>query len=1055
MNKILIHIIFFLSLSLLSVAQTGNFYLTNYSPATYGASDQNRGVVQDKYGRIFVANLNGILLFDGAFWGVIPLKNESMAFSLEKSKEGRIYVGGMGEFGEIIQKPNGRFIYQSISEKLSEKEKDFVEIRNIRFVGEDVYFMADARLFSYKKGILNSFTPSDSSESGFHRIFNVGEHIFIREFETGLKVIVGEKILSVSNSEIFRENRIDFILQKNGNEYIIGSRTAGLFKLNYNPKDPANSIIEELNSPVENWMLENELFCGEKFGNTFLMGSLKDGLLITDESFQTLKKVNSKNGLIDDGVLHIYVDYNQNVWLSLQNGLAMVELNTPITRWGKPEGVIGTVESTIRFNGNLFLGTDKGLLKLNQEENKFYVSEIKEQVFDLNIRANELLIGSSGAVYSMSKSGAVRTLINKSAYKVAYNPKYPDKLFVGGESGIMIGSFNPDGFFKVTASFENWGGQGVRSIAFTKDDKVICGTSQGGVYVLDIQTEKLLFTIETKEGLPDLNENYVFNYKDDVLVGTGKGIFEFYNHYSRLKRSKSMNPFSNEVQVARAAEIENSIWIQATGIRENKLKSDEINSLVPGKSGMNENHRMLQRIKESNAKHFYYDHKTVYISTNNGFFSYNLAVKPNHSEFYTFISKITLLNDTAPLIENFHPGMKEPKVEIPYNANGIELKFGASDYHSESDLKFSFFLEGFEKGFTPFQKAKEYSYTNLHEGTYTLHVKSMNIFGEIGKEVSATFTVLPPWYRTIWAYTAYGILVIILVYFIVVLNTRRLKEQNIRLENIIHERTKTIVDQKAEIEHKNQEITDSINYAKRIQEAILPPIHEIVKTWDNSFVFYQPKDIVSGDFYWFNKINENEFLIAVADCTGHGVPGGFMSMICSDKLNDAAKQTANPAEILFTANNNIKKTLRQGQSEGGSKDGMEIALLHVNTKSKKVRYSGANRPLWLLKNLQTDIEEIKPTKASIASFTEYDFEYGLHEFDLQQGDQLYLTSDGYPDQFGGPDGKKFMSKNMKKLILQHKHESMLEQGNCIKKHIEDWMRGFEQVDDLLVIGIRL
>jgi serine phosphatase RsbU (regulator of sigma subunit) len=287
------------------------------------------------------------------------------------------------------------------------------------------------------------------------------------------------------------------------------------------------------------------------------------------------------------------------------------------------------------------------------------------------------------------------------------------------------------------------------------------------------------------------------------------------------------------------------------------------------------------------------------------------------------------------------------------------------------------------------------------------------------------------------------------------LNTRRLKEQNIRLENIIHERTKTIVDQKAEIEHKNQEITDSINYAKRIQEAILPPIHEIVKTWDNSFVFYQPKDIVSGDFYWFNKINENEFLIAVADCTGHGVPGGFMSMICSDKLNDAAKQTANPAEILFTANNNIKKTLRQGQSEGGSKDGMEIALLHVNTKSKKVRYSGANRPLWLLKNLQTDIEEIKPTKASIASFTEYDFEYGLHEFELQQGDQLYLTSDGYPDQFGGPDGKKFMSKNMKKLILQHKHESMLEQGNCIKKHIEDWMRGFEQVDDLLVIGIRL
>ena len=1060
MKKSILPILFvsFFLISKSVFAQTGNFYITNYSPASYGASDQNRGVTQDKFGRVFAANLNGVLLFDGGFWKIIALRNESIAFSLEKSKKGKIYVGGSGEFGELEQLPDGRYVYNSISKKLTGKDLNFKAVRNIRLIDEDVFFMADELIFRYSNGKIKVFNPSDSSNQGFHRVYTVGKHLFIREFVTGLRVIQGDKILNVKNADVFKDNRIDFILKGNGNDYYIGSRTAGLFKMQYNPIDPSSSVITELNLPVEKWMLDNELYCGEKFSDsTFLLGSLKGGLLIADKDFNIQKTINSSNGLIDDAVNHIYIDYNNNVWLSLNTGLAMVELNTPITRWAKAEGVIGTIESSTKFQNRLYIGTDKGLLILNEKENKFFPTSIKEQVFDLSIKKDELLVGTSGGVYSLSAIGQVNYLLEESAYKLAHDSSETSKLYIGGEFGLVIGKFQPDGKIAVWKSFSDWEGQGVRSIVFTKTGKAICGTSLGKVYVVDRQTGKLENAVGVKEGLPDLNENFVFKFNDRVLVGTSKGIYEFSdNTYSKVIRPKELNPFLlPDQQVPRASQIENAIWIQSTVTNENKVKWDELNSLVPGKNGMNQDHKMLQRIKESNAKHFYFDNKTVFISTNNGYFSYDLSAKPKHAKIYTFVSKLKFLKDTVALLQNYHPGMKAPEIEIPFNKNGIELEFGSSDYHSQTDLKFSFYLEGFDKGFIPFQKAKEFSYTNLHEGSYTLHVKSMNVFGEIGEEVSVPFIVLPPWYRTVWAYLIYGALVIVLIWVIVKFNTRRLKEQNIRLENIIHERTKTIVDQKAEIEHKNQEITDSINYAKRIQEAILPPIKDILSTWEKSFVFYQPKDIVSGDFYWFNKINENEFLIAVADCTGHGVPGGFMSMICSDKLNDAAKQSSNPAEILFSANNNIKRTLRQGQTEGGSKDGMEIALLHVNTKTRKVRFAGANRPLWILKLNTQDIEEIKPTKASIASFTEYDFEYALHEFQLDEGDLLYLTSDGYPDQFGGAEGKKFMSKNMKKLITEHKNKNMFEQGKEIAKHITEWMKGYEQVDDLLVIGIKM
>jgi len=258
------------------------------------------------------------------------------------------------------------------------------------------------------------------------------------------------------------------------------------------------------------------------------------------------------------------------------------------------------------------------------------------------------------------------------------------------------------------------------------------------------------------------------------------------------------------------------------------------------------------------------------------------------------------------------------------------------------------------------------------------------------------------------------------------------------------------------IEQKNKNITDSINYAKKIQQAMLPSVESVKKLFPESFILFKPKDIVSGDFYFFNKINfdGNEVIVfAVADCTGHGVPGSLMSMICIENLHDAVKETCYPGEILSKVNQSIKTALSQS-TEHDARDGMDITLCAYFPAENKLMYSGANRALWIIKE-SGDLIEHKPDKSAIGGFTPFDFKFETKQISIDKGDQLYLTSDGYADQFGGKSGKKMMVKNFKNLLLESRSLQLHEQENLLSEKFESWQNDHEQVDDVLVIGIKI
>ncbi|MCE3225789.1 MAG: hypothetical protein K0S32_340 [Bacteroidetes bacterium] len=1063
--------VLFLLAAFIIPAQKGNYFIHNYLPAQYNAADQNRCVIQDLYGRIFVANNDGILINNGTDWDKVTLP--FLCLSLAKDESEQVFVGGDGDFGLVKQNKNGNYVFSSLKHLLTANEKELGRFWSIIALKGHVYFCSNEKIVDYN---YKDIKIINAGEEGFHTFYKVENTLVLREKGKGLKY------LGVNNELSFFKGGEQFADNSNPVRGIIRGKDAGkwfiitpakVFEFNFNKQVPDLSEIKETEVAIKNWLSEKTVYCAANIGSSnFAFGSVNGGLLITDNDFRPVKYINSQNDLQDDGVNYIYNDEQGHVWLALAKGISFIEFNSPVTQFTKADGIKGTVEGCIfydnRTNHQLdvgieppnyvpYLATDKGVLKYNSATLKFEETNLTETSWCLAQVDGKLLAGTRSGLYILENNEFKLIYETPSALHciyVARNVPY-GLLYLGTETGYakgILGLRSPQITF--TPQKENFElNADIRSITMDQERNVYFSTTETGLYIEPAATNTLV-QINEKDGI-STKETYLFKYKDDILLATETGLKSIRKKNGRFvaENDPAFAAFNSKYSVIKAITIRNEIWL--TSKPKYDAKGNETFQCLHKVNGVFETKPvLLSRIKESNVKSFCFNDSLVYIGTNNGLYCYDVTLKKPGFFLNTFVNNFNCGSDSSKYFNNVSPRTELGSIILDYKNNSIEIKLGASDYLDKNELLFSYYLKGRDKGYGPYSNSKVIKFDHLGEGDYEFHVRSKNILGIEGQEIKIAFTILPPWYRTIWAYILYAVAVLVLIYFLIKLNVRRLREQNIRLENIITDRTKEINTQKLEIEHKNQEITDSINYAKGIQDSILPGISEIRKVWSNLFIFFQPKDIVSGDFYWFKQINNDEFLIACADCTGHGVPGGFMSMICSDKLHDAARTNSDPDQILFHANNSIKETLRQ-QNEGKSKDGMEICLLKINTKTRKVKYVGANRPLWILNHTTKELSEIKPTKASVASFTEFNFSYQVHELQLNDGDILYSTSDGYVDQFGGPEGKKYMSKNLKNFLISNSHLPMNEQGDILKKDINDWMKKYEQVDDLLVIGVRL
>ena len=401
---------------------------------------------------------------------------------------------------------------------------------------------------------------------------------------------------------------------------------------------------------------------------------------------------------------------------------------------------------------------------------------------------------------------------------------------------------------------------------------------------------------------------------------------------------------------------------------------------------------------------------------------------------------------------------KALKIIVPRGNQLFSIHFSALDYTRPEKNRYMYLMvrNGHEGSWVDIGNQHYVTFFNLPSGSYSFTVRGSNSDG-VWNEQGSTLevVVLTPRYASLGAFILYGFLALLLVYLVVQVQTRNLRRSN----RILQEKemnAREVARQREELMIKNKNITDSITYAQRIQFALLPTEEQFSSILPESFILYKPKDIVSGDFYWITE-NPRKIYVAAIDCTGHGVPGAFMSIIGFELFRNitGVQGEPNPARILDSLNDNYAEIFSDGEHVY-LKDGMDVALCVFDKEERSLEFSGACNPLYLIRD--ETIIEIRADRSSIgAEIIQVPTEnrkFKSHKLFLQENDIMYIFSDGYADQFGGPEGKKFKYRRFRHLLLTIHKLSMQKQRSILEASMEEWKRGLDQVDDILVIGIR-
>ena len=402
------------------------------------------------------------------------------------------------------------------------------------------------------------------------------------------------------------------------------------------------------------------------------------------------------------------------------------------------------------------------------------------------------------------------------------------------------------------------------------------------------------------------------------------------------------------------------------------------------------------------------------------------------------------------MLVNLQPGEMTDGMRLSYKDKSVVFNYYSVCLTNPGAVRYRYMLEGADGDWMPETEHTQAIYPGLQSGRYTFKVKAVNSDG-IWNKTPATFSfvIKPPFYFSPYFILPMLILITAGIILYIKMRERQLVAEKLLLEEKVDERTAEVVQKSVEIEEKNRDITASIRYAERIQMAMLPP----EDSFRDTFVLFRPKDIVSGDFYWMHDNGDYQFIAAV-DCTGHGVPGAFMSIIGFNSLTKIVREygITRPAAILDQLNVEVTKSLLQ-RGEKAIKDGMDLALIARDKTSGLVEYAGAYNPLVIVRDGM--VETIKADRFPIGMSYSGERRFTNHETRVKKGDMIYLFSDGFSDQFGGPDGKKFKTGNLKQQLATIAKLSVADQREHLERLLEEWMGAEQQVDDILIIGTRI
>ncbi|MCB0476660.1 MAG: SpoIIE family protein phosphatase [Crocinitomicaceae bacterium] len=1052
----------------------GHLPYKNYPRNVYNGQQQNFGIVETDDHTLIFANNSNILEFDGNNWtkirvGKVEEGQDSTLNpkSVFKTNAGTILVGCENAFGLLVFNERGGKEFQYLS---NPSDKDIIgKIWNIFGNEDEYYFIGEKAIFVYRENQeietikypegytrdnasqikRNLFISLVKKEAGnaekahSHLLFNTKT----KKFDPFLPNIPEfQNITAVKFITPWKDDKHYLAITQKGQAYSINFVTNHLAKLD---------VFEmKMNDVLLHAAMQNGLI---------IFSTEKSGVFIFDQLGMLIRQINDKDGLIDNGVNFSYIDRQNNLWCSTANGISLIELSSPVSSFGKNDGLISKAEDIVYFNDGIFIasGADMNRLARKEVNGKFKGLNFGQPTFNfakvhLDGEEKILIVGYDG-IYSMNKNLEKKSEIpNLYAWKIIQSHVDTNRIYIGTESEGVASAYWDGSRFQLETFYKNTG-ELIRSLV-EFNGEVYYGLSKKGLARLDTtktQEENIIPGIQSE----DLKDFSVAVFQNRLYVGTTDGLYYLSEDGKKLLPFEQFNLVEKDLYVHRVFNEGNKrLWLVLFYKSDSDDNKPVFGYIEPSKDG---------EWKFVTAPFRYFTDDIVQGFTKDvdgniwlGADAQTYVVDMDQLANLISNFKINITNFTVTggesYFENFnHFAGSIPQIE--YTQNSVRIEASAQSYYGGAKNQFRFRQNG--GNWSEWTDINWKEYQNLDEGVYTVEVQAKDYYGNESRIISITFTILPPWYRTWWAYVIYVIGAIAIIYGLIMLSLYRVKQQKKRLETIVKERTaeiakqnEVLAEQKDEIELKNQDILDSIKYAKRIQDSILPPVEKMDAMFTDYFVLFKPKDIVSGDFYWAEKI-DGKSLFAAVDCTGHGVPGAMVSVVGNNGLNRSVKEfnLRSPGAILDQLREIVIEAFN-AQNNMDVKDGMDIALCSIDYENLKLEYSGANNPCVIIRD--GEIIETRPDKQPIGQFINKT-PFTNTVVDLQKGDTIYVYSDGYVDQFGGDKGKKLKSRPFKNLLLTIQDLPMDRQREKLDNLFEEWRGNYEQIDDVCVFGVKI
>ena len=1057
-------------------------YIKNYNKADYDGNSQTFSVVQDNRGVMYFANQNYILEFDGKTWRKIFLPGNPDVYSLAKGVDGRIYVGAKGEFGFLEPGEDGSLKYKSLKDRIPKDKKEFTQVSFvINGNNNEMIFASPLTLYILDKDTIKTYDVS-KQENVFIKPYKIHNRIFIQEKGKGILEFKNDKLELLKGTEKFAYKWVVAMFPEGKENFYLNVYQDSVYLLS---KKSIKSFSRG--------KLVKKIYSSSKYGNDFFLGGLYgQGVIITDNKLNVKKHLTTDNGLQNNTIFNVFPDKDKNIWLGTNDGISVIFPNLPYTVFSENSNLSEAVLTTKLFNNKLYVGTSTDILYKDFSETNSIEGEkfepVKNEtgsgtVWKMDIVKNTLLCATSLGLHEIKDSVAV-LVGHKTSIKNFINLRSnPNQILTIGGHGLLLFEYS-DGKWKFKNTIKNFKGD-FRHIE--ESEKGIFWISDKTKGIMQIQINEKMDSVikETlfteKDGLPGIYNNYVYRINDKIVFPTEKGIYLFNKETKKFVKDIEFEKiFGRNVSITNLYQAKNgNIWFKEE-LNDPKIKNKKHWELglikkIGGEYKVIKTpfYKVRNRINSTNQIS---DNELV-VGTEKGFVLYDLNTKKQFEEpFKALIRKVEFIKNDSVLfggsfvsdsgnISMLQNPERIPK--IPYEFNDLRFFFASVFYEEPEKTQYKFILQGNDTEWSDWKFKTDKEYSNLAPGKYIMTVKAKNLYDVESKVAEYSFEILPPWYKTFGAFLGYFILIILAIYGIIQLSVARLKRQRENLKRIVEERTKEIQIQKEEIEakndtlslqneeivKKNESITSSINYAKRIQEAMLPVRENISKHLTENFLLFKPRDIVSGDFYWYAE-RDDKIIYTAVDCTGHGVPGALMSMIGSEILSTIVNTdgVTKADLILEKMNDAVIKVLKQ-ETEGFSQDGMDMALCVIDKKNKTVEYSGAKNPLVYISDGK--LTQIKASRFGIGGYQQEKKDFESHLIKYESPTWFYMFSDGYPDQFGGSKDRKFMIKRLKNLLLDIHYKPMQEQHDILNKTIEEWMENTWQTDDIIVTGFKL